>query len=134
MGKLQVVIAVVVVSLAVLSASAKPTQSNQYLQGTVLRVDRHEAAQRIAGENPSDAPLADPAVFAYDIAVHVDCGTYVGRYQSWYDYIPSVFKANQTIQLRLHRSVMYVNVPNEKEVELNIVSKHLERGSCKTDR
>ena len=91
-------------------------------------MDRHEEAARVPGENPSDAPLADPQVFAYDIAVHLNCGTYAGRFQNWYDYVPSIFKVDQKIQLRFTRGAMYVTVPNEKEVELSIVSKPGERG------
>jgi hypothetical protein len=116
--------------LAVINASAKVSKIRQYFEGTVVRVDKYEPQQVVAGQNPSDAPLADPETFAYDVAVHVNCGTYVGRYQSWYDYVPSVFAADRKIQLRLTRSVMYVNVPNEKELELSIVSKHIERGPC----
>ena len=116
--------------LAVINASAKESKIRQYFEGTVVRVDKYEPQQVVAGQNPSDAPLADPETFAYDVAVHVSCGTYVGRYQSWYDYVPSVFAADRKIQLRLTRSVMYVNVPNEKELELSIVSKHIERGPC----
>ena len=116
--------------LAVINASAKESKIRQYFEGTVIRVDKYEPQQVVAGQNPSDAPLADPETFAYDVAVHVNCGTYVGRYQSWYDYVPSVFAADRKIQLRLTRSVMYVNVPNEKELELSIVSKHIERGPC----
>jgi hypothetical protein len=44
--------------------------------------------------------------------------------------VPSVFAADHKIQLRLTRSVMYVNVPNEKELELPIISKHIEHGPC----
>ncbi len=117
-------------TLFVMGAHAKQSQIKQYMEGTVVSVEKHQSAARVPGENPSDAPLADPETFAYDISVHVTCGTYVGRYRSWYDYVPAVFRPNQKIQLRLTRNLMYVNVPNEKELELNIVSKHLERGSC----
>ena len=127
---LAVVLAVLSATLAAVSASAKESKIKQYLEGTVVRVDKHESEQVVSGENPSDAPLADPETFAYDVAVHVNCGTYVGRYQSWYDYVPSVFAADRKIQLRLTRSVMYVSIPNEKEIELAIVSKHVERGPC----
>jgi len=125
-----VVFAMLVAMLAVISASAKESKITQYLEGTVVHVDKYEPQQVVAGQNPSDAPLADPETFAYDVAVHVNCGTYVGRYQSWYDYVPSVFAVDRKIQLRLTRSAMYVNVPNEKEIELSIVSKHIERGPC----
>lgn len=130
MKKVVLLFAILAGILSVLSAYARQSPVKRYLEGTVVRVDKHEGVERGAGENPSDAPLADPEVFAYDVAVHVNCGTYVGRYQSWYDYVPSVLKANQKIQLRLTRSVMYVNIPDEKEVELSIVSKHIERGPC----
>jgi len=130
MKKMVVVLAVLGATLAVVGASAKESKIKQYVEGTVVRVDKYESEQVVAGQNPSDAPLADPETFAYDVAVKVSCGTYVGRYQSWYDYVPSVFATDRKIQLRVTRSVMYVNVPNEKEVELSIVSKHIERGPC----
>lgn len=132
MKRIVLLSAILAVALPVLTASAKQSETKPYVEGIVLHVDKHQSAERVPGENPSDAPLSDPQVFAYDVAVNVNCGTYVGRYQSWYDYIPSVFKANQKIQLRLTRSVMYVNVPSEKEVQLSIVSKHIERGSCES--
>lgn len=69
-------------------------------------------------------------MFAYNTSVHVNCETYVGRYRSWYDYVPPVFKVDQKIQRRLTRKLMYVAMPNAKEIELNIVSKHIERGPC----
>jgi hypothetical protein len=128
--KISVVIAVLAAMLAVINASAKESKIRQYLEGTVVRVDKYEPQQVVSGQNPSDAPLADPETFAYDIAVHVNCGTYVGRYQNWYNFVPAVFSPNQKIQLRLTRSAMYVNVPNEKEIELSIVSKRIERGPC----
>ena len=130
MKKVLVLSVILAGTLFVLSAYAKQSQIKQYLEGTVVRVDKHERVDRVPGENPSDAPLADPETYAYDIAVHVNCGTYVGRYRSWYDYVPAVFRPNQKIGLRLTRNMMYVDVPNEREVELNIVSKQVERGPC----
>lgn len=131
MKKIVVAFAMLAAMLAVVSASAKESKIKQYIEGTVIRVDKHEHHDQVAiGENPSDAPLADPETFAYDIAVRAGCGTYVGRYRSWYDYVPSVFTEKQKLQLRLTRNVMYVNVPNEKELELSIVSRHVERGPC----
>lgn len=130
MKKALLLSAIVCGTLFVLSAYAKQSQIKPYLEGTVVQVDKHEAAALVPGGNPSDAALADPETYAYDIAVRVNCSTYVGRYRSWYDYLPPVFRPNQKIQLRLTRSVMYVDVPNEKEVELSIVSKHVEHGPC----
>ncbi|MBZ5547105.1 MAG: hypothetical protein LAO22_03945 [Acidobacteriia bacterium] len=130
MKKIVIVSAILASLLSVVCAFAKESKTKQYVEGTVVRVDQHERHENASGQNPSDAPLADPETYAYDVAVHVNCGTYVARYQSWYDFVPSVFSPNQKIQLRLTRSVMYVNVPNQKELELPIVSKHVERGSC----
>lgn len=117
-------------NLSSLNASTKQSSVKTYLEGTVLRVEKHDTTPSTGGQNPSDAPLADPETYAYDVSVHVNCGTYVGRYESWYDYVPSVFTPKQKIQLRLTRSVMYVNVPNQKEVEMSIISRHVERGTC----
>jgi hypothetical protein len=122
----------VLLALTLPAVYAKESQPKPYQDATVLRVEKHEDQARVGGDNPSDAPLPDPETFSYDISVRVSCGTYVGRYQSWYDYVPSVFTANRKIQLRLTRSAMYVPVPNQKEVEMPIVSKHVERGPCNT--
>jgi len=117
-------------NLSLLDASTKQSPARTYLDGTVLRVEKHDTSPSTGGQNPSDAPLADPETYAYDVSVRVNCGTYVGRYESWYDYVPPVLSPTQKIQLRLTRSLMYVNVPNQKEVELSIVSRHVERGPC----
>ena len=111
-------------------AYAKKTRGHEYLEGTVVRVEEHQTPDRAGGENPGGAPVADPETYTYDIAVQVNCGTYVGRYQSWYEYVPSLFAPNQKIHLRLTRGVIYVSVPNERQVELKIVNRHVERGPC----
>lgn len=130
MKKIVVVLAVVAAMLVAVSVSAKESRIGRYLEGTVVGVDKRGSQEPVLGQNPSDAPLADPATFAYDVAVNVNCGTYVGRYQSWYDYVPSGFAADRKIQLRLTRSMMYVSIPDEKEIELAIVSKHIDRRPC----
>ena len=130
MKRIVIVFAILAGILAAVGASAKESKIKQYVEGTLVRVDKHESQGNVSGQNPSDAPLADPETYAYDVAVHVNCGTYVGRYQSWYDFVPSVFAPDQKLRLRLTRSVMYVDVPNQKELELKIVSKHVERGPC----
>jgi opacity protein-like surface antigen len=132
--KIVVAIAILAAMLAVDSAVAKESKIKWYGEGTVVRVGGREREANVSGQNPNDAPLADPETFAYDVVVHVNCGSYVGRYQSWYDYLPSVLAPNQKIHFRMTRSVMYVDVPNQKELELSIISKHVERGSCEMAR
>jgi hypothetical protein len=117
-------------NLLPLNASTTPSSAKTYEKGTILRVEKHDTTPSTAGQNPSDAPLADPQTYAYDVSVRVNCGTYVGRYESWYDYVPSVLSPQEIVRLRLTRHVMYVNVPNENEVEMSIVSRHVERGPC----
>jgi hypothetical protein len=119
---------IAVVSLA--AAIAKSTQPKTYQDATVLSVNKYEEPHMVGGENPTDAPLADPDTFTYDISVHANCGTYVGRYQSWYDYVPAELSPHHKIQVRLTRSVMYVPIPNQEEVKMPIVSKNVERGPC----
>lgn len=111
-------------------ASSKHAQSNSFLEGTILQVEKHEAVQSRGGSNPSDAPLPDPETYDYDIAVRVNCRTYVARYESWYDYVPANLSASQQVQLRLAHGTMYVDVPNQKEVPMRIGSRHEDRGSC----
>ena len=111
-------------------ASSKHTQSNPYVEGTVLQVEKHETMQSTAGSNPSDAPLPDPGTYDYDIAVRVNCRTYVARYESWYDYVPANLSASQQVQLRLAHGTMYADVRNQKEVPMRIVSRHEDRVSC----
>lgn len=121
---------IIVGVLPLANASDLPSAKKPYLQGTVTKVEKHESPQMSTGSNPSDTPLPDPETYAYDVSVHANCGTYVGRYETWYDYLPSVLRANQSIELRLTRGAMYVEVPNQKELQMRILSRHEERGQC----
>jgi hypothetical protein len=124
-----------VIFLAVLTVTAfAKVSSKSYLDGTILRVERVESSARPSLDNASDAPMADPETFSYNVSVHVNCGTYVGRYENWYDFVPSVLAPNQKIQLRLTRSAMFVPMSNQKEIEMSIVSKHREAGPCEMSK
>jgi len=52
------------------------------------------------GDNPSDAPLQSE-VFAYEVAVRTTCGTYVARYETPYDFLPSAFAANRQMPVKV---------------------------------
>jgi hypothetical protein len=118
------VLAVVLISPSGYAQAAKADSSkkNEYLAGTVLQVQRHEedSASNYVGDNPSDAPLRSD-VYAYDISIRVNCATYVGRWNSAFDYIPAVFTPNRTVQVRLEKHLMYVDVPGEKEFRMGFV-------------
>jgi hypothetical protein len=104
------------------TAKADSTKKNEYLPGTVLEVQKHEenSASNYVGDSPSDAPLRSE-VYAYDVSIRINCATYVGRWRSAFDYIPSVFTPNRAVQVRLEKHLMYVDVPGEKEFRMGLV-------------
>src|SRR6476661_6834294 len=88
---------VLVVTMAALSAKAKEVQSKGFQQGTVVSVERQEVVSpNQCCYSGSDAPL-QTQYYAFDVSVKVGCGTYVGRYESYIDYLPSAFSANKEI-------------------------------------
>jgi hypothetical protein len=131
------VLAVVLISPSVYAQAAKAdsNKKSQYLAGTVLQVQKHEedSASNYVADNPSDAPLRSD-VFAYDISIRVNCATYIGRWDSAFDYIPGLFTPNHTVKVRLEKHLMYVDVPGEKEFRMGLVQRP--RGPnapCRTD-
>lgn len=123
----------VVISAAMLlvcfaGANAKDAQrfagrnNNDYYPGTVLSVHQHEAQSNYVGGSATDAPL-QPSVYAYDVALRVKCGTYVGRYQTPYNSLPSVLTPNSEVDVRLQKHVMYVDVPGSREYRMSIVDR-----------
>ena len=131
------VIAVALISPSVYGQSAKADSNNkksEFLTGTILQVQRHEedSASNYVGD-ASDAPLRSD-VYAYDISIRVNCATYMGHWNSEFDYLPSVFSPNRAVQVRLEKHVMYVDVPGEKEFRMGFVQRP--RGQtppCSTD-
>jgi hypothetical protein len=109
-------------------------KKDQYLPGTVVTVQKHETKSNYIGDDPSDAPLQSSA-FAYDIALRVSCGTYIGRYQSAFDYVPAVFTPNRPVEIRFQKHAMYVEVPGEPEYKIGIIEQPRgARASCNDSR
>lgn len=105
-------------------ASSGPANAG-YQQGTVLQVDKHQVESPYSGgDNPSDAPLRS-TYYAYDVSVEVNCGKYVTHYESAYDYLPSSFKVNQQIPVRVTKHEMYFNLPGDREFKMPIAHKKL---------
>jgi hypothetical protein len=97
--------------------------ANAYVQGVVVKVQQHNAYSTepmIGGSNPSDAPLTS-RYYTYEVSVRIDCKTYVGRYETPFNYLPSEFTANQPIQVRLTKHVMYFDLPNNPDLRMGIV-------------
>jgi len=128
---------VVIVALAVvvpaLYASQTQNGSHSYVQGTVVDVQKHEVYSpeySVGGSNPSDAPLAS-RYYAYEISIRVDCKTYVGRYETPFNYLPVAFTSNQPIRVRLTRHVMYFDLPADPELRMGIVHRSSECGQLR---
>ena len=103
--------------------AAESGHSNPYVQGTVVHVQQHKLYSpdsMIGGSNPSDAPLTS-RYYAYEVSVRVDCQTYVGRYETPFNYLPSEFTSDQPIQVRLTKHVMYFDLPYDPDLKMGIV-------------
>ena len=125
MKKIYICVAALVVAPML---NASPTRTSQYAQGTVVDVQKHKVYSpevTIGGSNPSDAPLTS-RYYAYDVSVRVDCKTYVGRYETPFNYLPSAFTPDKPIQVRLTKHVMYFDLPNDPDMRMGIVRRRSE--------
>lgn len=119
-----VLAALIVPSVSAKTVKAHSTKKNEYLSGTVLQVKRHEydSASNYVGDSASDAPLHSN-VHVYDVSVRVNCATYLGRYKTVFDYVPSVFTPNRKVEVRLRNHVMQIDVPGEEKYTMGIVER-----------
>jgi len=118
----------VFVALVMALYAAEPVRSGSHVQGTVVRVEKHKVYSpdsTSGGSNPSDAPLTS-RFYAYEVSVRVDCETYVGRYETPFNYLPSAFTPDQSIQVRVTKRVMYFDLPNDPDVRMGIVRRRSE--------
>lgn len=117
---------VLVVTMLALSANAKEVQPKGFQQGTVVSVERQEVVSpNQCCYSGSDAPL-QTQYYAFDVSVKVGCGTYLGRYESYIDYLPSAFSANKEIPVRLTKHVMYFDVPGERDMKMGILHRSID--------
>jgi len=97
--------------------------------GTILTVEKKEVTSpNQCCYNPTDAPL-QTRYFAYQVSVKVDCETYVGHYESPYDYLPSELAPNRPVEVRLAKHEMTFDLPGDREMKLPIVHREASRGS-----
>lgn len=114
----------------VLSASPTSAKSNPYVQGTVVAVQKQKVYSPdypMGGNNPTDAPLTS-RYYAFEVSVRIDCRTYVGRYETPFNYLPSVFTPDQLIQLRLTKHVMYFDLPYYPDLRMGIIHRSSDCG------
>ncbi|MFZ0285533.1 MAG: hypothetical protein WAL32_09900 [Terriglobales bacterium] len=127
-GNLWISFVVLSVAAPALYASQLPSRSTSYWQGTVVEVQKHKVYSpdyMMGGSNPSDAPLTS-RYYAFEVAVRVACNTYVGRYETEFNYLPSAFTPNQPIRVRLTKHVMYFDLPNDPDMRMGIVRHSLD--------
>jgi len=104
-----------------LPAYSKEAAEQGYQPATVVSVERYHAVSNYLGDNPADAPL-QAREYAYDIGIRLDCKVYVGRYQSAINYLPSAFAPNKSVDVRLHKNVLYISLPdNDWDVKMGVV-------------
>jgi len=129
----RIVMPVFLIAILMLHGSAAQGYLEEYVQGTVVEVQKHKTQSpeyTEGGSNPSDAPLAS-RYYTYEVAVRVGCKTYVGRYETPFGYLPSVFARAQRIELRLTKHVMYFDLPYSAGIRMRIVHRH---SACGTNR
>lgn len=114
-------LALLVLMSAALCMEAHAGTKRPYQPATVVSVANHETPSEYVG-NPSDAPLRSE-VYSYDIGIQLNCTLYMVRYESGFDYLPSVFSPHQTVEVSLQKHVMNVNLPGSREVRLSIASR-----------
>jgi hypothetical protein len=116
-----------------LNASPARSKANPFVQGTVIEVQKQKVYfpdYGTGGSNPSDAPLTS-RYYAYRVSVRVDCKTYVGRYETPFNYLPSEFTPNQPIQVHLTKHVMYFDLPNDPDMRMGIVRRSSDCGQTR---
>ena len=123
---------VIAMLIIVPMSNASPTRSNSspFVQVVVVHVQQHKVYSpdsTIGGSNPTDAPLTS-RYYAYEVSVRVDCKTYVGRYETPFNYLSSAFTPDRPIQVRLTRHAMYFDLPNDPDMRMSIVRRKMESG------
>jgi hypothetical protein len=119
--------------LVYLRADTKANAKTGYQTATVVSVDKHVSDSNYLG-SPTDAPLQANG-YRYDIGIRLDCNVYFGRYESATDYLPFSFAPNRKVDVRLHKHIMYVNLPHSgREVKMGIVGhSRLKEQGCVTN-
>lgn len=111
------------VSFCVLLESMQASTKSGFRSATVVSVQNHESPSNYIGSNPSDAPLQSE-VYSHDIGIRVGCTIYRVRYDSAFDYLPSVFTPNHPVDVNLTKRVIEVRLPSDRTVRLGIGGRH----------
>ena len=111
------------------ASNGQPAEGLATVSGTIVNVEKKEVTSpNQCCYNPTDAPL-QTRYFAYQVSVKVDCETYVGHYESPYDYLPSELTPNRPVEVRLAKHEMTFDLPGDREMKMPIVHREVDRGS-----
>ena len=112
----------IAVLVIVLNASPARGNANPFVRGTVIKVQRQKVYSRITRSGQQSFRCASElAVLRLPGFLRVDCKTYVGRYETPFNYLPSEFTPNQPIRVHLTKRVMYFDLPNDPDMRMGIV-------------
>lgn len=124
-------IAIVLIGLPMFYAYAARRKAQERVQGQVIEIQTHRMQSpefTSGGSNPSDAPLTS-RYYAFEVSIRVGCKTYVGIYQTPFNYLPSEFKPDQRVDFVLTKHVMYFDVPYTAGIRMRIVRRKNECGT-----
>jgi uncharacterized protein involved in exopolysaccharide biosynthesis len=108
--------------LGALLTTAHAATKAQYQTATVVSVESRAIPSKVAGDNPSDAPL-QPEVYSYNIGILLGGTVYQTTYDSAFNALPSPFTPNHSVQVSLKKHVMDVELPGDDAVEMAIESR-----------
>jgi hypothetical protein len=121
--KLLIAIVLLAGTVPALHAARNRDISNQFVQGTVLKVQRDRVESpdvTIGGSNPSDVPLTS-RFYRYEIAIRVVCETYIGRYDSPFNALVLPITPDRPVRVRVGKRVMTFDFPDNPDVRMTIV-------------
>lgn len=128
-----VALSILLIWVATPSVFAARNRNPEIVQGTVVAVQKSRVQSpeyTMGGSNPSDAPLTS-RYYTFEVSIRVGCETYVGRYETPLNYLPSAFTADRPVTMRLTKHVMYFDLANDPDLRMGIIRR---KSTCNTDR
>jgi len=132
-SNVRIMLGVMLIVLVVHCNSRAARNLNQYVHGRVQEVQQNRVQSpeyTIGGSNPSDAPLAT-RFYSFEVSMEVGCTSYVGRYQTPMNYLPSVFAVGQSVTFRLTSHVMFFDIADSAGIRMPIIRR---RSECPKNR
>jgi hypothetical protein len=102
--------------------------STRYQTAMILRVEKHKDSSPtyMGGDTPTDAPLQSH-YFTFEVSMRTDCEIYQGKYETPFNYFPSVFASNRPLWVRVTKHELYFALPDSQRIRLRIVRHSVDR-------